>query len=196
MVEAYRCHTACQMAPSHQRKLEQYAPLPHAAPLNTPRSLHISPPLHMTPDTDLPPLTPVPPGLYRHYKGGWYAVHSTVRCSETLCSMVVYRALYGQAGQWVRPADMFAGLVELNGQTVSRFAWHDPHALVPTDLPSAHALVLFFEDRLQQHGHALWPAPLPPTTCCGRGCNGCVWEGYYTALGNWLTQARGRVPPA
>jgi len=31
----------------------------------------------------------------------------------------------------------------------------------------------------------LRPPPPEPTTCCGRGCNGCVWDGYYTALGYW-----------
>ena len=44
-------------------------------------------------DDDLPPLIPTPPGLYRHYKGGWYEVIDTVRCSETLQPLVLYRAL-------------------------------------------------------------------------------------------------------
>lgn len=49
-------------------------------------------------DHDLPPLNATPPGLYRHYKGGWYAVLDTVRCSETLQGMTLYRALYGGWG--------------------------------------------------------------------------------------------------
>ena len=63
-------------------------------------------------DHDLPPLNATPPGLYRHYKGGWYEVIDTVRCSETLQGMTVYRALYGPGladdggGLWVRPAAM------------------------------------------------------------------------------------------
>ncbi|MDP1685375.1 MAG: oxidoreductase-like domain-containing protein [Hydrogenophaga sp.] len=36
---------------------------------------------------------------------------------------------------------------------------------------------------------ALRPPPPEPTTCCGRGCNGCVWDGYYTALGYWRDDA-------
>ena len=44
-------------------------------------------------DDDLPPLTPTPPGLYRHYKGGWYEVLDTVRCSETLQGMTLYLSL-------------------------------------------------------------------------------------------------------
>ena len=33
-------------------------------------------------------------------------------------------------------------------------------------------------------------APPEPTTCCGRGCAGCVWEGYYEALAHWLDDAQ------
>jgi hypothetical protein len=58
-------------------------------------------------DTDLPPLIETPPGRYRHYKGMLYEVIDTVRHSETLEPMTLYRALYGQRGLWVRPAAMF-----------------------------------------------------------------------------------------
>ncbi len=40
------------------------------------------------------------------------------------------------------------------------------------------------------------PPPDEPTTCCGRGCNGCVWEGYYAALDYWHTQALDLLPLA
>nr|WP_233575905.1 oxidoreductase-like domain-containing protein [Noviherbaspirillum saxi] len=33
--------------------------------------------------------------------------------------------------------------------------------------------------------------PEEPTSCCGRGCNGCVWEGYFQAVGYWCEQVRG-----
>ncbi|MEZ5706548.1 MAG: oxidoreductase-like domain-containing protein [Burkholderiaceae bacterium] len=36
---------------------------------------------------------------------------------------------------------------------------------------------------------ALRPPPPQPTSCCGRGCNGCVWEGYYLALHHWRLDA-------
>lgn len=73
-------------------------------------------------DTDLPPLNPTPPGLYRHYKGGLYQVLDTVRHSETLEAMTLYRALYGARGLWVRPAAMFGESVEIDGQRQPRFA--------------------------------------------------------------------------
>ena len=66
----------------------------------------------MTDDT-LPPLITTPPGRYRHYKGGLYEVVGTVRHSETLEPMTLYRALYGEQGLWVRPAAMFNGEVEV-----------------------------------------------------------------------------------
>ena len=72
-------------------------------------------------DTDLPPLIETPPGLYRHYKGGEYEVIGTVRHSETLEPMTLYRALYGARGLWVRPAAMFGESVVVDGATQPRF---------------------------------------------------------------------------
>lgn len=48
------------------------------------------------------------PGRYRHCKGKEYQVIGTARHSETLEEMVVYRALYGDGGLWVRPAAMWS----------------------------------------------------------------------------------------
>jgi hypothetical protein len=62
------------------------------------------------------------PGLYRHYKGPQYRVFGTARHSETEEWLVVYQALYGDFGLWVRPLEMFRGTVELDGETVPRFA--------------------------------------------------------------------------
>lgn len=70
----------------------------------------------------LSPLQPTPPGLYRHYKGLLYEVIDTVRHSETLEPLTLYRALYGARGLWVRPAAMFLEKVEINGQPQPRFA--------------------------------------------------------------------------
>ena len=72
-------------------------------------------------DDDLPPLIPTPPGLYRHYKGGLYEVLGTARHSETLEPLVVYRALYGAHGLWVRPAAMFTETVVIGGVRQPRF---------------------------------------------------------------------------
>ena len=72
-------------------------------------------------DEDLPPLIETPPGLYRHYKGGMYAVLATTRHSESLEPMTLYRALYGAHGLWVRPAAMFGETVHWEGQEQRRF---------------------------------------------------------------------------
>ena len=71
---------------------------------------------------DLPPLINIPPGLYRHYKGMLYEVIGTVRHSETLEPMTLYRALYGEQGLWVRPAAMFNENVVIDGISQPRFA--------------------------------------------------------------------------
>ena len=64
-------------------------------------------------DQNLPPLITTPLGRYRHYKGGLYEVVGTVRHSETLEPMTLYRALYGEQGLWVRPAAMFNSEVRI-----------------------------------------------------------------------------------
>jgi hypothetical protein len=71
--------------------------------------------------SDLIPLPSIAPGRYRHYKGGEYEVIGVVRHSETLEPMVLYRPLYNDSGLWVRPYDMFVGLVEIDGVPQLRF---------------------------------------------------------------------------
>ena len=62
-------------------------------------------------------------GKYRHYKGNLYEVIGVARHSETLEEMVVYRALYGEGGLWVRPLGMFLETVAVDGKNVPRFAY-------------------------------------------------------------------------
>ena len=62
------------------------------------------------------------PGVYRHFKGNLYELLYTAKHSETLEEMVVYRALYGEGGVWVRPASMWDEHVEKNGYSGPRFA--------------------------------------------------------------------------
>ncbi len=63
----------------------------------------------------------IAPGLYRHFKGNYYRVLSIARHSETTEPMVVYQALYGDNGIWVRPADMWNETVERDGKVFQRF---------------------------------------------------------------------------
>jgi hypothetical protein len=65
----------------------------------------------------------IKPGRYRHYKGQDYEVIGCARHSETEEELVVYRALYGDRGLWVRPIAMFAEQISIDGQSVPRFSF-------------------------------------------------------------------------
>jgi hypothetical protein len=64
-------------------------------------------------------------GIYRHFKGGRYEVIAIAKHSETLEEMVVYKALYGDGGVWVRPASMWEETVVYGGKEVKRFTRED-----------------------------------------------------------------------
>lgn len=70
----------------------------------------------------LAPLPDTPTGRYRHYKGGEYELIGVARHSETLEPQVIYRALYGDGGLWVRPHAMFFESVQVEGRLQPRFA--------------------------------------------------------------------------
>ena len=63
------------------------------------------------------------PGRYRHFKGKEYRLIGLCRHSETLEPMVVYQALYGDRGLWVRPAEMWNEQVEREGYSGPRFTY-------------------------------------------------------------------------
>ena len=65
----------------------------------------------------------IKPGKYRHFKGNEYEVIGTAKHSETMEELVVYRALYGEFGLWVRPASMWEETVERDGKTYQRFTY-------------------------------------------------------------------------
>lgn len=65
----------------------------------------------------------IKPGRYRHFKGKEYEVLGVARHSETEEELVVYRALYGDFGLWVRPVSMWSETVERDGKTFRRFTY-------------------------------------------------------------------------
>ncbi|WMJ82559.1 DUF1653 domain-containing protein [Oscillospiraceae bacterium LTW-04] len=62
-------------------------------------------------------------GRYRHFKGNEYRVLYTATHSETLEPYVVYQALYGESGIWVRPAGMWHETIMHGGKTQPRFQY-------------------------------------------------------------------------
>ncbi len=58
---------------------------------------------------------------FLHFKGNRYRLEGFAKDSETLEEMVVYRALYGEGGLWVRPAKMFFETIERDGRKIKRF---------------------------------------------------------------------------
>ena len=67
----------------------------------------------------------IKPGKYRHFKGNYYEVIGVALHSETMEEMVVYRALYGEGGLWVRPAAMWTETVDRDGYHGPRFQYVD-----------------------------------------------------------------------
>ena len=68
----------------------------------------------------------------------------------------------------------------------------EPRVQVPAraiDAPSARAMFEALQQQAGAQGLALRAPPPEPTTCCGRGCNGCVWEGFLDAAEYWRQEA-------
>ncbi len=62
-------------------------------------------------------------GIYKHFKGNKYELIDVATHSETLEKMVVYKALYGDGGIWVRPLSMWEEQIEKDGKKVKRFEY-------------------------------------------------------------------------
>ena len=127
--EKYECHgyveiTVLQM--SSMILLENdgsyVLPEPEPAAISGPAAEKSSSPSSGVEETE-PELIPeeITPGRYRHFKGKEYEVIDFATDSETLEKMVVYRALYGERGLWVRPYEMFREIIERDGKKLRRF---------------------------------------------------------------------------
>ncbi|HYD63796.1 MAG TPA: oxidoreductase-like domain-containing protein [Noviherbaspirillum sp.] len=66
-----------------------------------------------------------------------------------------------------------------------------PQNPLPANASQARQWVEDLRTQLAQRKVSFRDPPEEPTTCCGRGCNGCVWEGYFNAVGYWCEQVRG-----
>ena len=75
----------------------------------------------MTPPIQLEGNHKVEPGLYQHYKGPQYRVLGTAQHSESEEWLVIYQALYGEQGYWVRPLNLFTEKVSIEGKSTPRF---------------------------------------------------------------------------
>ncbi len=67
---------------------------------------------------------------------------------------------------------------------------HDLPTLLPASAYQARQWIADLSKQLLEQGIVLREPPEEPTSCCGRGCNGCVWEAYLGAVGYWCEQAR------
>ena len=65
----------------------------------------------------------IPKGRYQHFKGNFYEVVDVALSSETQEPFVVYRALYGDYGLWIRPLAMFEETIERDGKQFKRFQY-------------------------------------------------------------------------
>lgn len=68
-------------------------------------------------------MEPLRLGKYKHFKGNEYEVVAVATHSESMEPMVVYKALYGEGGYWVRPLPMFLETVIRDGVTFPRFTY-------------------------------------------------------------------------
>ena len=66
----------------------------------------------------------------------------------------------------------------------------DPQFTIPDNAFEAKKWISALSAELSRQNIPFRDAPEEPTSCCGRGCNGCVWDGYLHAVGYWCDQAR------
>ena len=102
--------------------------------------------------------------FYRHFKGGLYQVMAIATHSETKEKMVVYQALYGDYGIYVRPYDMFASEVDHEKypqvKQVYRFTQVHPEEMEEeSDKVEVPDLILELDESMEQEQSAVEEEP-------------------------------------
>jgi len=64
------------------------------------------------------------------------------------------------------------------------------HHPVPANAEQARQWIAALAAQISLKALSFRAPPEEPTSCCGRGCNGCVWEAYLHAVGYWCGQVR------
>ncbi len=88
---------------------------------------------------------------------------------------------------------MPALISDSDGSDSDQAEYYQPSSLI---MQEAQAVFAWWQACAEQRGVWLRPPPPQPTTCCGRGCNGCVWEGWFDAVWYWQEDALAAIEAA
>ena len=122
----------------------------------------------------------------RHLEAGQTTASQTHNPAPWAATVADWRLLHPD----FRTFEVLLHQISAHAKTVKVLAMPALHPQLPVATwDQARTRIAILQARLSQNGLTLSEAPPAPTTCCGRGCNGCVWEGYFDAVAFWLEDA-------